>query len=256
MRHFFVTILSCCCLLMNCTSDPPPQGAVALQLSDIAFTADGRFLDDAAGPELLIGVDAYSVDYTAEELLQLVERLQVNGGNYLRLNPVYLDSSKVITGLAKAVTRGLIVDTLKADAMAVTVQSVASFNRELLDGNGRVAYPSFSQRALNGLRAVRTVEQKVSFSALRRSNDILGPDNPTGATAAADTSGNFLIYVPTAGRVTFSLPDGRQQPVRRVTVVGHLGTQRSEILRPPYDRRFTLTSNEAKGGWMVIERLE
>jgi len=41
----------------------------------------------------------------------------------------------------------------------------------------------------------------------------------------------------------------------RVTVIGYLGTQKSEILRPPYNSSFTLYTKEPRGGWMVIKPL-
>ncbi|NJB85456.1 hypothetical protein GGR26_001201 [Lewinella marina] len=256
MRPFSIFLLAGLFGLLHCTREPATADSRSeLTLPAVTFTPDHRYLAADGGAELLIGVDAYEERFPSVAFAQLIERLQANGGNYLRINPLYLDSAEVVQSLATVISRGMVVDTASVAPLASVSRSVVGFNRKLLAGEGRVAYGNFSQAALNGLRAVRTVERHLPLSTVEARDDILGGDNPTGATAAADAAGNFLIYIPSEGQVTINLPDSSRQPRRRVTVVGHLGTQRSEILRPPYSKALTLLSNEAKGGWMIIERL-
>ncbi len=240
---------------LHCTGDPAasnwPQEVASAEPD---WTSDSAYLATPDGPALLLGFDFYDTLIAPARLRLIVDQLEANGGNYLRVNPQQIDDSIGVEEVSRAVAHGLLLDTTQA-GWAEPVEGPRSFHRSLLAGRGRLAFTSFTQAALNGLRGVRTVERHLDFPVLQPDSVVLGAANPTGARAASDPAGNCLIFIPTAGNVTVRLPDRRQVP-RRVTVVGHLGTQRSEVLRPPYDRSFTLLSNDARGGWMIIEVIE
>jgi len=120
-------------------------------------------------------------------------------------------------------------------------------------GSRGAVFTAYDQRKLNALRGLRTVHRRIPMWTLSLDTSILKDLNYTAVTAAKDGHGGYLIYAATSGRISLTL-DAEQVP-RRVTVVGHLGTQRSEILQPPYDRHFSLLSNEDRGGWILIEPL-
>ncbi|TXF88597.1 hypothetical protein FUA23_14105 [Neolewinella aurantiaca] len=135
--------------------------------------------------------------------------------------------------------------------------SVAAFNQSILQG-ASVAFhrPKPNGNGLNGLaqasiRGIRVVERHLKFHELRPAPGLLQEDN-TAAMAATDGEGSYLIYLPSAGQVNLS-PDWEDQVPVKVTVVGYLGTQRSEILQPPYGDSFRLYTEEEKGGWMILK---
>ncbi|MEM9528199.1 MAG: hypothetical protein AAGA31_16420, partial [Bacteroidota bacterium] len=78
---------------------------------------------------------------------------------------------------------------------------------------------------------------------------------PKDIYAAKDKKGNILIYLPTAGEVIVRPGLKKQVPIK-FTVIGYLGTQRSETLQPPYQEEFRLFTEEERGGWMLLELLE
>ena len=133
--------------------------------------------------------------------------------------------------------------------------SVAGFNQAVL-GGAAVAYHrppphgnGMNGLALTSLRGIRTIERHLSFAELSPAPHLLTNDSP--ARAAQDPAGNILIYLPTAGSVSV-YPEWADEPTVDVTVVGYLGTQRTEVLEPPYGEQFTLYTDEDKGGWMML----
>ncbi len=202
-------------------------------------------------PSLLLGFDLRGSQPDEPMLREILDRMRATRGTYLLLDP---EPARLARALGAA-RRGIVLDTVPPVDSLPTVGPIALFNRVLLFGAPGAAFTEFTQAGLNAIRAVRTVELQVKFWDLHAEPELLSRNNPTSALGAADDAANYLLYIPSAGRVNVALRDGAQVP-RRITVVGHLGTQRSEVLRPPYDRRFTLLSNDERGGWMVIKRLE
>ncbi len=135
--------------------------------------------------------------------------------------------------------------------------NIARFNQSIL-GGAAIAFhrPKPNGNGMNGLaqasiRGIRVVELHLKFHELKPAPELLLEDD-TEATAATDGKGNYLIYLPSAGRVNLS-PDWDDQLPVNVTVVGYLGTQRTEVLQPPYGDSFTLSTEEEKGGWMILK---
>ncbi len=135
--------------------------------------------------------------------------------------------------------------------------NVARFNERIL-GGAAIAFhrPKPNGNGMNGLaqasiRGIRVVERHLKFHELKPAPELLLEDD-TEATAATDGKGNYLIYLPSAGQVNLS-PDWESQGPVDVTVVGYLGTQRTEVLQPPYGDSFTLSTKEEKGGWMILK---
>lgn len=135
--------------------------------------------------------------------------------------------------------------------------NVARFNQSLLAG-AAVAFhrPKPNGNGMNGLaqasiRGIRVVELHLKFHELTPAPELL-LDDDTEAMAATDGNGNYLIYLPSAGQVNLS-PDWNDQVPVKVTVVGYLGTQRTEVLEPPYGDSFRLHTKEEKGGWMILK---
>ncbi|MEM1357007.1 MAG: hypothetical protein AAGF89_02360 [Bacteroidota bacterium] len=137
---------------------------------------------------------------------------------------------------------------------------IARFNRDLLAGVASVRHHrppygnGFSGAALSSIRAARTIEKRIKFWDLQPAQEVLvGP--PKDIYAAKDKKGNILIYLPTAGEVIVRPGLKKQVPIK-FTVIGYLGTQRSETLQPPYQEEFRLFTEEERGGWMLLELLE
>jgi hypothetical protein len=135
--------------------------------------------------------------------------------------------------------------------------NVARFNQSLLQG-ATVAFhrPKPNGNGMNGIaqasiRGIRVVELHLKFQDLKPAPELL-LDDDTEAMAATDGNGNYLIYLPSAGQVNLS-PDWNDQVPVNVTVVGYLGTQRTEVLQPPYGESFRLHTEEEKGGWMILK---
>jgi len=135
--------------------------------------------------------------------------------------------------------------------------NIARFNQKLINGASAVFHrPKPDGNGLNGsaqtsIRGARIVELHLKFWDLRPAPEIL-LEEETIASAATDDKGNYLLYLPGPGSVNIS-PDWDMQVPVRVTVVGYLGTQKSELLKPPYGESFRLFTEEAKGGWMILE---
>lgn len=135
--------------------------------------------------------------------------------------------------------------------------NVAAFNQRVLSGEPVVAHPAppngngLSGLARASIRGVRVVEQYFRFDELKPADNIFGETN-TIASAATDGRGNYLIYLPKAASVDI-YPDVEMHDAVRVIVVGYLGTQRSEIMYPPYGDSFRLFTDEEKGGWMILK---
>ena len=203
-------------------------------------------------PTLLLGFDLTTAALPMEQLLRLGDRLVANGGNYLRLPPIEAIGDDAREGYRLLESRGIVIDT--ADTLLLpSVNSVAALNRQLLGGAAGGCYSLVTQRGLNNIRAIRTLERHVKFWDLSPAPAGIVVGN-RGAMAAITPNHTYVAYLSAEGAVTLTFQDTLQEP-RRVTVIGHLGTQRSEILEPPYDQRFTIQSNEERGGWMLIELL-
>ena len=134
------------------------------------------------------------------------------------------------------------------------------FNRSLLEGAGVADFPRRIQKeadlnaALSAIRAVRTVEKIIPFWTLTPAPEVLLDETSERVVAARDTSGNYLIYVGKPSKIRVRLATEDQLPLR-VTVVGYLGTQRSEVLQPPYGSVFELSTEDERGAWLVMRRL-
>ena len=140
----------------------------------------------------------------------------------------------------------------------VAAAGITAFNRCLIAGAAAVRHApqpagdGFTGPGLSSLRAVRTVERMIPFWELNPAPSILAAGTDERVLAATNGNSSFLVYLPTAMAVELRLGVRPQVPLR-VTVVGYLGTRRSEVLRPPYGDSFTLFTEEARGGWLVIE---
>jgi hypothetical protein len=137
---------------------------------------------------------------------------------------------------------------------------IATFNKTVLSGQPVVSHPApphgngINGLALASIRGIRVVERFFSFRDLQPASEIFGGAE-TLATASTDGEGNYLIYMPTAGSVEI-FPAVEQHESVRVTVVGYLGTQRSEILERPFGDSFRLFTEEVRGGWMILKGAE
>jgi hypothetical protein len=133
---------------------------------------------------------------------------------------------------------------------------IKNFNLAVMNGYAGLCYaPSRATYEMRGarlasIRAIRTVERYLKFWDLKPAPEVLIGKN---AHAFTDEKGNYLFYMPTAGEINVRLPIEDQVPIR-VVVVGYLGTQRSELLRPPYGNSFKLYTDEIRGGWMILKR--
>ncbi|PPK86603.1 hypothetical protein CLV84_3538 [Neolewinella xylanilytica] len=219
------------------------------------WTEDSTYFTIDGSPNLLLGFDLRGQPLDTSSLGELINRIAVSGGNYLAFNGSELSNTILSSAYSLGAKLGVVIDTSGLPYGFTVANSVASFNAALLAGSPAAGYRQPVQTALNSFRAARTVERHVRFWDMRIDDELLGEAPPPGTVAATDAENNYLVYIADVGRVQIIFRDS-SQAARRVTVVGHLGTQRSEILYPPYDRSFTLQSNEAKGGWMLIEPLE
>ena len=160
----------------------------------------------------------------------------------------YIEKSANARGYTANVNAGIVPDQRI---------NIARFNQSIL-GGAAIAFhrPKPNGNGMNGLaqasiRGIRVVERHLQFHELKPAPELLLEDD-TEATAVTDGKGNYLIYLPSAGRVNLS-PDWEGQGPVDVTVVGYLGTQRTEVLQPPYGNSFTLSTEEEKGGWMILK---
>ena len=138
-------------------------------------------------------------------------------------------------------------------------EGIAAFNRSVMAGAAAVRQrprpqgDGFSGPALASIRAIRTIENHFNFWELETAPEITPTAAPNKAYPMTDGNNGYLIYLPTAGSVHLQLLDLEEQIPLRVLVIGYLGTQKSELLKPPYDNHFTLYTEEPRGGWMVIK---
>lgn len=137
-------------------------------------------------------------------------------------------------------------------------EGIGAFNRCVLAGAAVVRHQArpqgagFSGPALASIRAIRTIEHHFNIWDLKPAPHITPTADPNEAYPMTDGNNGYLIYLPTAGSVFLQLDIKEQIPLK-VSVVGYLGTQKSEILNPPYDTGFTLYTEEPRGGWMIIK---
>ena len=191
-------------------------------------------------------------------------------GRYGQFFPEYMraDSLKFRTAFARQsqkVLRGQshVVITEPPGLIAQPQRPTAHrewFARRLLTGDGAVDYPhppgqatDFS-RGLSAIRAARRVESLIKFWDLRPAPEILLDGNAPTTTAAADSAGNYVIHLAAPTRARIRLNTQVQVPIR-FTVIGYLGTQRSEVLQPPYGSVFELSTEDEQGAWLVMRRL-
>ena len=99
------------------------------------------------------------------------------------------------------------------------------------------------------------MERLTKFWDLTPAPEILLDGTTASATAAKDDRGNYVIHLAEPSRLRVKLAT-RGQPRLRFTVVGYLGTQRSEVLEPPYGSVFELSTEDERGAWLVLRRLE
>lgn len=219
------------------------------------WSEDSSYSTVAGQPALLLGFDLRTDTFDFVRWRDVVKTIGKSGGNYLRIDTSGIASDELVQLYEIASGAGVVLDTGNAiDGTALSVaSSVNQFNRYLLAGSRGAVFTEYDQRKLNALRGLRTVHRRMPMWTLSMDTSILGDLNYSAVTAAGNGRGSYLIYAATVGRINLTL-DAEQVP-RRVSVVGHLGTQRSEILRPPYDRHFSLLSNEERGGWILIEPL-
>ena len=239
-------------ICMHCTRDPAERvdDTVSIEKSSL----DSSYLVVNGTLRLLVGFDL-TLDTVGSAYPQLLREVARSGGNYLKLDPTLFDRMEWRDLADQAQTLGLVLDTGHLNNLTSRkVSSPEQFNRAILAGSGVVAYTALSQRALNSIRAVRAVQRLVDPTRVTVDSTRLGKDNSAGTVAATDHAGNYLLYIPRQGRVSVRLDSAQIE--RKVTVVGRLGTQRSEVLRPPYTSNFTLESRDPEGGWMVITRSE
>ena len=134
------------------------------------------------------------------------------------------------------------------------------FARRLLTGANAVDFPHPSgqpidfSRGLSAIRAARRVESLIKFWDLQPAPEILLDGNAPTTTAAKDSLGNYVVHLATPTRVRIRLNTQDQVPIR-FTVIGYLGTQRSEVLQPPYGSVFELSTEDERGAWLVMRRL-
>lgn len=203
--------------------------------------------------DVVLGFDLSGEAIEPSTIEKVLRDLREHGGNYLKIESLP-DGNAARQLMQFAGRRGVLLDTGQYDLPVQLVSSVNGFNRALLGGYGVIAYDRYAQAALNSIRAARTVGQLIAFPHLVAHDSLLVV---SGALGLTDTVSNaYVLYTPRRGTVPVTLPDAGQYP-RRVSVIGPLGTRRSEVLRPPYDRTFTLMAgDDSGGGWMVIAPLE
>lgn len=221
--------------------------AVGVWSQDSSYrTLDGQ-------PALLVGFDLSADTFDFARWRDVIKTLDKSGGNYLKIATTDAEDGDLDKLFRLASEAGVLLEGERAGEELPRATSVAEFNRLLLAGARGAVFTEYSQRNLNALRGLRAVERHLPLWDLSLDSTLLGFSDAY-ASAATDGDGNYVVYAPGSGRINLEL-DPDQVP-RRVTVVGHLGTQRSELLRPPYDRHFSLLSNEERGGWIVIQRVE
>lgn len=139
------------------------------------------------------------------------------------------------------------------------VDGTTQFNQALLAGYAAANHApeplgnGFSGAALSSIRTVRNIEQSIKFWDLNPAPEIiLGETTPGLCYPAKDAEDNYLIYISGPGKVKVRLATEDQRRLR-VTVIGYLGTRRSEILEPPYGPTFELTAEDDRGAWLLMK---
>ena len=99
------------------------------------------------------------------------------------------------------------------------------------------------------------MERTLRFWDLEIGNDINRSGLTASVVAARDSANNYAIYLDGPRTVKVRLDTKRQVPLR-VSVIGYLGTRRSEVLQPPYGSLFELSSEDERGAWLVIREEE
>lgn len=224
--------------------EKPPVVIQADHTDSAYVTINGR-------KEVLLGFDL-TKDGSIADQPNLIDQIVSCGGNLLLLDTARYSRENWQRLSKKANDAEVLLNPVHLPIEAVACTSAGAFNGKLLEGAGAVIFTSFSQKNLNAIRAVRLVERQVKLYELHINPDLLLQEDSPDVIAADDGKQNYVVYTPGSARIDIKL-DEEQYP-RRVTVVGHLGTQRSEVLHPPYDRYFTLLSNDEQGGWLIIKK--
>jgi hypothetical protein len=232
-------------LLSTCVRAPETYADVPLlQIAD-RTSAPGYYTLDGQR-KLLLGMDLSEEPLDEPGLIAHINALKAARGNLLIVADSLRTTAYFAVQQRRAAKNGVALLTQANSPEVARVSKLTDFHQQLLAGAGGVVYTHAGPSLLNSFRTVQTVEQLVAFSSLEPP-----ADQPEASFTRYSPTGIYLRYMPTTGQVRVTLPDG-QQIRRRVTVVGHLGTQRSEILEPPYDPSFTLTSREENGGYLLI----
>ncbi len=213
--------------------------------SDVDFSAD-----IAADDRYPLGI-YYGGTAPVESMRLPLKALRKAGGNLLVVggdttNGARLDSIRILAG--KSGLRFLVTD--RGALPFPPADDPATLVTSLLTGAPYTVVAGSAPSLLNAIRALRIVESRVDLPSSEPADNVTGNTSSGPARALVDAAGNYAIYLPGRGAVRLTLEDTTL--TRRVTVVGYLGTQRSEILSPPYDRTMELTSAEERGGWLLI----
>ena len=153
-----------------------------------------------------------------------------------------------------------LTDRERMDQVIGTFNGQKWYAEQLLGGAGAVDFPFLvdhqrtPSESLSAVRAVRTVESLIAFWDLRPAPEIL-LNEAALVTAARTESEDYVIHLAGPATVRVRLDTEDQVPVR-VTVVGYLGTRRSEVLQPPYGSVFELSTEDERGAWLVMQRLK
>ena len=243
-----LAVFTCHCSDTDGVSVYPPVDLGRWERDSTYFTLDGE-------PAVLLGFVAPAGTLDTQSVTSLIERVYLAGGNYLGVSTRGVSDSTSRSWRNRAGKYGVVLDTLNGGMPLAGVSRGASdFNLAVLAGSPAQAFGTLTQTGLNAIRGIRLVERYLRFQDLAVDTTLLAGDRPPATLAARDSLGNYLIHVGGEGQVTVRFADAAQVP-RRVTVIGYLGTQRSETLVPPYGRTFTLISREVRGGWMLITPL-
>ncbi|OAV45666.1 hypothetical protein [Lewinella sp. 4G2] len=143
-------------------------------------------------------------------------------------------------------------------ANPAVVDGTAQFNRALLAGHAAVRHArepigsGLSGVALSSIRTIRSIERTFKLWNLTPAPEIIVGE-PGVAYPAKDSLNNYLVYLAGPGSVTVQLDTEDQRPIR-VSVVGYLGTRRSELLTPPYGSTFTISTEDDRGAWLLMKK--
>ena len=154
-----------------------------------------------------------------------------------------------------------LVNASRTSTFGLRVNTAAELNRQALKGRSVLWLDeSSSDEALTytstytAIRAIRNIERDFKFWDLTPAPEIMVNPFDQTATPAKDKLGNYLIHIAHPTTVKIKL-DTEDQKSIRVTVIGYLGTRRSEILHPPYGSEFEISTEDEQGAWLLMQRI-